>query len=364
MCWRGFDAGERAITATPRDASAGSARTGRAVGDRGASDVDGLTPGTVYDVCVGDKRAGTVRTLVAPPGRELYRFATVNDVHIGERAFGFRRTIRERDATVPYPLRCLRAALDEALDWGAQRVVVKGDLTDLGRPKEFATVAQELERVDAPVDVVLGNHDVGRKKSDGVPLLRRAGLRVATDPTAIDVPGLRIVLAPTALPPLGRGHLPRSTRDEILALIDDAVTPVLVAVHHYPQRWRFVTNWPPGIPGDEAQPLLDAIDRLAPGTVFVSGHSHRHRLHRHGTLRVAELGSTKDFPGTWAGYVVYEGGIRQVVRRVAEPSAIAWTDRTRRTLLGLWGLWSPGTLAGRCWSHEWPMRGAPGATRE
>ncbi|HVE94903.1 MAG TPA: metallophosphoesterase [Acidimicrobiales bacterium] len=314
----------------------------------------GLAPGTDYDVSIGRRRAGTVRTLVPPPGRELYRFATVNDVHIGERAFGFRRTIREKGVTVPYPVRCLRAALDEAQEWGAQRIVVKGDLTDLGRPPEFATVAEELARVDAPVDVVLGNHDIGRRKSNGVPVLVGAGLHVATDPTAIDVPGLRIVLAPTAHPPLGRGHVPPTIRQEILELIRGAGTPVLVAVHHYPQRWRFATNWPPGIPGNEAQPLLDAIDRTSPGAVFVSGHSHRHRLHRHGTLRVAELGSTKDFPGTWAGYVVYEGGIRQVVRRVAEPSAIEWTDRTRRTLFGLWGLWSPGTLEGRCWSHEWP----------
>jgi len=304
-------------------------------------------------VSIGDQRAGAVRTLSPPPGRELYRFATVNDVHIGERAFGFRRTIRETDAVVPYPVRCLRAALDEARAWGAQRVVVKGDLTDLGRPKEFATVAEELSRLEVEVDVVLGNHDVGQNKTDGVPALRGAGLHVTTDPVAVDIPGLRIVLTPTAVLPQGRGHLPRAVRDLVLELIQQAKTPVFVAAHHYPQRWRFTTNWPPGIPGNEAQPLLDAIDRTSPGAVFVSGHSHRHRLHRHGTLRIAEVGSTKDFPGAWAGYVVYEGGIRQVVRRVAEPSAIAWTDRTRWTLWGLWGLWSPGTLAGRCWSHEW-----------
>ena len=48
------------------------------------------------------------------------------------------------------------------------------------------------------------------------------------------------------------------------------------------------------------------------------------------------------FPGTWAGYAVHEGGIRQVVRRVAAPDAIAWTDRTRHGLGGMWGLIAPG----------------------
>jgi hypothetical protein len=43
---------------------------------------------------------------------------------------------------------------------------------------------------------------------------------------------------------------------------------------------------------------------------------------------VTEVGSPKDYPGTWAGYVVHEGGIRQVVRRVAAPEVIRWTEST------------------------------------
>ena len=71
---------------------------------------------------------------------------------------------------------------------------------------------------------------------------------------------------------------------------------------------------------------------------------------------VTEVGSPKDYPGTWGGYVVHEGGIRQVVRRIAEPDVIAWTEYTRRAVGGVWGLWSPGSLSDRCWSHTWPTR--------
>ena len=93
-----------------------------------------------------------------------------------------------------------------------------------------------------------------------------------------------------------------------------------------------------------------------PATLIIAGHTHRNRRYPVGGLTVAEVGSTKDYPGQWAGYSVYEGGIRQVVFRVAEPSAIAWTESTRRVLGGIWGWWSPGRLSDRCWTLEWPNR--------
>ena len=71
------------------------------------------------------------------------------------------------------------------------------------------------------------------------------------------------------------------------------------------------------------------------------------------------MGSTKDYPGQWAGYAVHEGGIRQAVFRVADEAAIAWTETTRRAMGGVWGWWSPGRLADRCWTLEWPNRIIP-----
>jgi hypothetical protein len=69
---------------------------------------------------------------------------------------------------------------------------------------------------------------------------------------------------------------------------------------------------------------------------------------------VTEVGSTKDHPGTWAGYAVHDGGIRQVVRRVAAPEAIRWTEATRRSYLGVWGPWSTWARSARCFTHPWP----------
>ena len=42
-----------------------------------------------------------------------------------------------------------------------------------------------------------------------------------------------------------------------------------------------------------------------------------------------EIGCVKDFPGTWAEYRVYEGGVMQVVHRISTPDALAWSERCR-----------------------------------
>jgi hypothetical protein len=69
---------------------------------------------------------------------------------------------------------------------------------------------------------------------------------------------------------------------------------------------------------------------------------------------VTEVASTKDHPGVWAGYAVYEGGIIQVVRRILHPDAMGWTELTRRAAGGAWGPYASGRLSDRCFTHVWP----------
>src|SRR3712207_4374623 len=92
-----------------------------------------------------------------------------------------------------------------------------------------------------------------------------------------------------------------------------------------------------------------------PAPLATAGHTRRHRRRRHGPLVVTEVGSTKDHPGTRAGYAGHDGGIRQVVRRIADPAVLRWSDDTRRGYLGIWGRWSAWTLGTRCFTHPWPQ---------
>ena len=63
-----------------------------------------------------------------------------------------------------------------------------------------------------------------------------------------------------------------------------------------------------------------------------------------------EVASVKDFPGSWAEYRVFEGGILQVHRRVSSPEALDWTDRTRTMFGGLYPLYSFGAVTDRCFA--------------
>ena len=63
---------------------------------------------------------------------------------------------------------------------------------------------------------------------------------------------------------------------------------------------------------------------------YAAGHTHRHRVRRvAGGIPTIEVGCVKDFPGTWAEYRVYEGGVMQVVHRISSPDALRWSERCR-----------------------------------
>ncbi len=296
-------------------------------------------------------------TLASPPGDEVFRFATISDLHIGEFAFGLLRTMRETPVPAEaHPVRATRAALVELTDWGAQLVLVKGDLTANGRAKDFDMVGRLFADTKLPFEMMPGNHDQFGHPGDPDPTQALAilGHAMTDHVEARDVPGLRLVLVDSTEPSLRFGHVRLRQRDVIDAL-RSSTTPAFVTLHHYAQRLPFPTFMPPGISSIEANKFLAAIATTQPATMVSSGHTHRHRRRHVGSLVLTEVGSPKDYPGTWAGYVVHEGGIRQVVRRITPPDVLAWTDYSAGAAFGAWGLWSPGLLSHRCFTHPWPL---------
>jgi 3',5'-cyclic-AMP phosphodiesterase len=329
-------------------------------GGPGAVTLGGLAPGTDHVVEVGGGGLPgsplrlRARTLTPPPGALLHRIATVNDVHLGSVATGYLHTIVELpEPAEPHPTRCARAALAEARAWGADELVVKGDLVEQSDVASWRAAAEVLDQAPGPVTLVPGNHErSGRGDVRPVAGLAAHGYELVSRVDHRDRPGLRIVAVDTTVPghDLGRIH---DVADEVVALAAEAPGPVLVAMHHQLTRTPFPTYVPVGIPGPESRRFLDALGAANPHTLVTSGHTHRHRRRHHGPVTITEVGSTKDFPGTWAGYEVHEGGIVQTVHRIAEASCIRWTDHTRRAALGAWQRWAPGRLADRCFTRTW-----------
>jgi hypothetical protein len=322
--------------------------------------LDGLPAATRLEVQVDGRRVGAVRTLAPPPGARLGCFATVSDLHVGERGFGTLPRFRERpDVTMAdaYPARCGRAAVAEAAAWGADRLIAKGDLTWSGRAAQWEVAGRVLASSPVPVHATLGNHDVVPRAANGRDVLERHGVDVLRGgPGVMDRPGLRIVIAHSAEQGHRAGGLHGDQQEAVLAAVADAPGAAFVTMHHHVDPLPFQSRYPRGIPRAEGQPFLRALAAANPATFLTFGHTHRHRRKLQAGMPATEVGSTKDHPGVWAGYVVHEGGIRQVVRRIAEPSCLAWTERTAGSVFGLWGPWAAGRLDWRCFSWTWPDR--------
>ena len=276
------------------------------------------------------------------------RFATISDVHLGTDSFGGGRSITD-DHSEPYPLRCGRSAIAEATAWGAEVLLVKGDLTDTGAVGDWDLAQQMFADVTIPFMFTPGNHDVWKSR-DLEPAMGSDLLGLPDAPVHVhDLDGIRLVLADTSKPDRGTGDLARSA-DALkeLASVDQRV---FLGLHHNIQRAPLTWFWPPGIPSTNAMPVVEELASVNPRLFISSGHTHRNRVHwlgAGGRVPFTEVSATSDYPGVWAAYEVGEHGIRQTVRRIAHPDATSWTEKTRAALFGVWPRWSQGRLADRC----------------
>ncbi|MCU1395720.1 MAG: hypothetical protein JWM34_4148 [Ilumatobacteraceae bacterium] len=285
-----------------------------------------LSPHTEYDLL------GTfVTTLDRPPGELLSRIATVNDVHFGETEAGRiddnpdGPIQRARPGEPPYPETMNRGAIAEIAAIDPAAVIVKGDLSQDGQPAEWAAFETNYRGAFGDrLFVVRGNHDA-YKMQDGY----------AGDQW-IDVPGLRIALLDTVIPGRTTGMI---TADQ-LAWLDDGVAssdrPVLVMGHH--QQWIGSTDNGSrgegyfGLHPDASDALAALVARRTNVIGYTAGHTHRHRVRPMAIADAVpsiEVGCVKDFPGTWAEYRVYDGGVMQVVHRISSPAALDWSERCR-----------------------------------
>jgi len=304
--------------------------------------VDGLRPGREHTV-----EGVTFRTLPTPPGQRLATVTTVSDVHIGETECGrydgvnLGPPLRIEPGEPPYPETTARAAAAEMAERRPDAVLVKGDLTSRGAAGEFATF---LDIFAGPFGDRLhwtnGNHDVSPEST--------LAPRPATE--LVKVAGARMALLDTTIP----GETGGRVSDEQLAWLDDLGaddvddTPALVFGHH---PLFDPASFTAGINGEDSDRLLAVFARRPALAGYFAGHTHRNLVRRMpatGDVPWVEVGATKDYPGVWAEYRVYEGGVMQVVHRISSPEALDWTERTRAMFGGLYPSYSFGTLADRC----------------
>lgn len=303
---------------------------------------DGLEADTPYDI-----DGVSFRTLPRL-GERLATVATLNDVHFGETECGkvegsdIGPVLSSEPGEAPYPEVMNRAAAAEIGRRRPDLVVAKGDLTASGRPEEFAAFDACYGGM-GPLVAVRGNHDTS---PSGAHLERVQ---------EVTLPGVIVSVLDTSISGLASGGV---AADQ-LAWLDElgarADRPVLVFGHHHPWSPDSAGREPGyfGINPDDSEALVEVVARRPRLLGYFAGHTHRNRVRRFsatGEVPYVEVSATKDFPGVWAEYRVFDGGVLQVVHRIADTAALAWTERTRALYAGLYPQYSLGALEDRCFA--------------
>ena len=204
------------------------------------------------------------------PTSRTVRIAAIGDTHCTRDGRGTLRPLFTQMATV------------------ADVLLLCGDLTSYGLPKEAEVLAHEIVGFDLPTIAVLGNHDYEADKADEITrIITKAGVRVL-DGDECEVMGIGFAgvkgfgggFGEHALQAWGEGAIKRFVREAL----DEAVkletalarlhTPQRIAVLHYAPVVDTVQGEPPVIyPFLGSSRLEEPLDRFGVTAVF-HGHAH------------------------------------------------------------------------------------------
>jgi hypothetical protein len=327
--------------------------------------VAGLEPDTEYRLVVDGVEPdrwlpATVRTLVRPPGALRATVATANDVHFGETRCGATGDVAtdaigpilsSEPGEPPYPETMNRGAVAEIAAIDPDALVVKGDLTDTGRPEEYADFLSVYGALGDLMHHVRGNHDA----------MRDVTLGVESAPYAVSLPGVTLAVLDTTAPGHVGGQLPPDQVEWLDELARGATDLVLVFGHHPVWNLDTTRTVDPhyAIARDDTVALLELVQRRESIAGYFAGHTHTNRVRHYERARnvpCVEVACTKDYPGAWAEYRVYEGGYTQVMRRISSPDALRWSEKCRAMIQGIYRDLVLGRIGDRCFTYCPPAR--------
>ena len=174
----------------------------------------------------------------------------------------------------------------------ADVLVLAGDLTDLGRPREAELLAQDIKACSIPIIGVLGNHDYECGAPEEVTrILRDAGMSVL-DGQSVEIDGVGFVGVKGFPGGFGRRMLGSFGEPAIKQFVGEAMNETLrlenamrqvradrsVVILHYAPVTDTIESEPLEIyPFLGSSRLAETIDRFKVSAI-VHGHAHRGRF--------------------------------------------------------------------------------------
>ncbi|MFC7400043.1 metallophosphoesterase [Chelatococcus sp. GCM10030263] len=171
----------------------------------------------------------------------------------------------------------------------ADVLVITGDLTDLGKPREAELLAEDLRACSIPVVAVLGNHDYECDAVNEITgILRQAGVRLL-DGQATEIEGVGFVGVKGFAGGFGKAMLGSFGEPAIKAMVAESISEAmrlenamrqvragraLVVLHYAPIPDTLAGEPREIFPFLGSSRLAETIDRFAVSAV-VHGHAHR-----------------------------------------------------------------------------------------
>jgi 3',5'-cyclic-AMP phosphodiesterase len=307
--------------------------------------VDGLQPNHHYYI-----HGKHFSTLARPTGKLLSTFVTVNDVHMGESVCGFDSRhpnrgpiLHNEPGKIPYAEMMSRNAVSEIALLNPDAVLIKGDLTDAGKPADFKMFMDIWNSFGDKFHFVLGNHDVHSGRPFAAPRMVR-----------IDLTGVILAALDTSIEGKATGQVSAENLEWLEELAKNADRPVMVFGHHH--LWNSDHKRDPnyfGINPDDSEKVIALFHKYKCLLGYFSGHTHANKLEYIAGLKgvpFAQTAAIKEFPGAFFEYRVYEGGVEQIMHRITSPESLRWEELTSRMESGTYEHRHNGRLFDRCFT--------------
>ncbi|HEX2030735.1 MAG TPA: metallophosphoesterase family protein [Actinomycetota bacterium] len=352
------------------------------------AEVEGLEAGRTYFYQVSSDglpgrydryHPGSFTTLTPPPGRLLFSFAVLADVHIGEDTSGLA-------TSTPFPFppgysaedyaeAMATAAVQEINARGIALTVLSADNTSHAKLREVLDAKAILDGLVGPYLVARGAHD---RPSEPAAVCRPDGdcFREVFFPRrkpghifygerfgGYDVIALDSVDLAT-----GTGEI----SDQQLAWLEQRLErgradgrPAVIFFHHPVSEWSTTLAIPPAVFGVNQQDAQEFLRTIAPYDVrlVINAHTHRNWISYSpwtGRMPILEVGPSKEYPGGYSMIRVYEGGFLRTFHRLGCGFCRRWIETTRWQYLGQYPHYTTGSLRDRNFVHRFDRPDVPG----
>ncbi|MDQ3984875.1 MAG: metallophosphoesterase family protein, partial [Actinomycetota bacterium] len=307
--------------------------------------ISDLKPGTTYEYRASSNgipappdrlNPGMFTTLTPPPGKELFRFSVLADIHLGETVSGLATSTPTElppgyRAKKPYPKEMLRAAVASVNKEKVSFTALPADNSSHGELPDLRDAKSILERLDGRYLIARGSHDRPNQfmearehcppDGDCFREVFRPRVEAKADPQHLPEAVMHkkwmFIALDSANLESGFGEISDAQLEWLKTRLEKAKKkkrPAIIFFHHPVAEYSSTLAVPPlvfGVNQQDGQTFLNLIGDYDVRLV-INSHTHRNWIAyspHTGRMPIIEVGPTKEYPAGYTIVRVFEGGL-------------------------------------------------------